>query len=66
MQKKTPNPQLLKLKKGDVFRFKGKKAVYVINWRQNNRVYYYRWDDINAHLEISKFTAREIETDFEF
>ena len=66
MQKKTPNPQLSKLKKGDVFRFAGKKKIWVIDYRQNNKIYVTSWYDIGDWKEISKFTPREIETDFDF
>ena len=66
MKTKVINPALAALKKGDVFRFAGQKKIWMLDYRQNNKIYVTCWHDIGDWKEISKFTPREIETDFDF
>lgn len=57
--------QLSKIKKGEYFRFPGKKKVYIFNGGGKKKGFSYTaFDDINATYTTK--TDRVIETDFEF
>jgi sortase (surface protein transpeptidase) len=56
---------LSKLKKGDIFRFIGKKKVYKYEGKDRKYGYSYQaMDDISASYNTKK--DREIDVDFEF
>ena len=63
---KKINKDLAKLKKGDFFKFLGKKTVYVFSHRQSNFLHYYKYWDVNDWGQVSKFSTRQIDPDFEF
>jgi len=59
---------LSKLKKATLFKFPGKKAVYVFSGKvgrgKAQKFAYYRYDDISADFQTS--IDRSVEVDFDF
>jgi len=55
-----------KVKKGDCFRFPGKKTVYIHDgYNRSTRKYsYFKFEDVNEFREKKKGTLVEIDFDF--